>query len=205
MKKIITIQHTQSQHHINGMVGSQRDWPLTELGLKQAKTIAENIIKELEGMRIKLYASDQLRVSQGAKILADLLKIKVHYDQRLREQHLGEAVGKSIEWLKSNILNQKVTAHAQIVKGAESLYDVWQRVQAFYDEMLTQKEDVIIVYSHGALLSVFNLVHLKLSTESLNTSLIHGRSGSISILKILEDGRHSIERFNDMSYLKSSS
>lgn len=36
MKKIITIQHTQSVHHTNGMVGSWTDWDLSELGVKQA-------------------------------------------------------------------------------------------------------------------------------------------------------------------------
>ena len=32
MKHIITVQHTQSVHHTNGMVGSWTDWDLTELG-----------------------------------------------------------------------------------------------------------------------------------------------------------------------------
>ena len=32
MKQIITIQHTQSVHHTNGMVGSWTDWDLTGLG-----------------------------------------------------------------------------------------------------------------------------------------------------------------------------
>ena len=29
MKQIITIQHTQSFHHTNGMVGSWTDWDLS--------------------------------------------------------------------------------------------------------------------------------------------------------------------------------
>ena len=33
MKTIITIQHTQSVHHTNGMVGSWTDWELSELGV----------------------------------------------------------------------------------------------------------------------------------------------------------------------------
>ena len=32
MKNIITVQHTQSVHHTNGMVGSWTDWELTETG-----------------------------------------------------------------------------------------------------------------------------------------------------------------------------
>ncbi len=36
MKNIITIQHTKSIHHTNGMVGSWTDWELSALGVQQA-------------------------------------------------------------------------------------------------------------------------------------------------------------------------
>lgn len=49
MKTIITIQHTQSVHHTNGMVGSWTDWELSELGVKQAENIGEKLKAELEG------------------------------------------------------------------------------------------------------------------------------------------------------------
>ena len=39
MKQIITIQHTQSIHHTNGMVGSWTDWDLSELGIEQAEKV----------------------------------------------------------------------------------------------------------------------------------------------------------------------
>ncbi len=48
MKNIITIQHTQSIHHTNGMVGSWTDWDLSELGIKQANNIGRNLSRELE-------------------------------------------------------------------------------------------------------------------------------------------------------------
>ncbi|MBQ7983080.1 MAG: hypothetical protein IJ302_05905 [Clostridia bacterium] len=35
MKTIITIQHTESEQHRNGMIGSVSDWNLTEAGQKQ--------------------------------------------------------------------------------------------------------------------------------------------------------------------------
>lgn len=49
MKTIITIQHTQSIHHTNGMVGSWMDWALTESGVNQAKRIGERLKAELAG------------------------------------------------------------------------------------------------------------------------------------------------------------
>ena len=47
MKHIITIQHTQSVHHTNGMVGSWTDWDLTELGREQAESIGRKLKEEL--------------------------------------------------------------------------------------------------------------------------------------------------------------
>ena len=52
MKRIFTVQHTQSEHHTNGMVGSWTDWNLTDLGKQQADRIAEKLKQELEGIII---------------------------------------------------------------------------------------------------------------------------------------------------------
>lgn len=47
MKNIITIQHTQSIHHINGMIGSWTDWNLSTLGIEQANNIGKKLETEL--------------------------------------------------------------------------------------------------------------------------------------------------------------
>lgn len=57
MKTIITIQHTQSVHHTNGMVGSWTDWELTELGVRHAKSIGEKLKSELAGKEFVMYSS----------------------------------------------------------------------------------------------------------------------------------------------------
>ena len=43
MKHIITVQHTQSVHHTNEMVGSWTDWDLTDLGKVQADRIGKKL------------------------------------------------------------------------------------------------------------------------------------------------------------------
>ena len=40
MREIITIQHTQSEQHLNQMIGSWFDWELTPLGIDQANNMA---------------------------------------------------------------------------------------------------------------------------------------------------------------------
>lgn len=61
MKTIITVQHTQSVHHTNGMVGSWTDWELTELGLAQAEKIGRKLKSELDGESIALYSDAESR------------------------------------------------------------------------------------------------------------------------------------------------
>ena len=66
MKKIFTVQHTQSEHHTNGMVGSWTDWNLTELGKQQAEQIAAKLKQELAGKDAVLYTSDSRKYYRGA-------------------------------------------------------------------------------------------------------------------------------------------
>lgn len=75
MKIIITIQHTQSVHHTNGMVGSWTDWELTEKGIEQAKRIGAKQTTEQVGKALNL--TPKLRTE-------------------LRERNLGKGCGKSV-------------------------------------------------------------------------------------------------------------
>ena len=48
MKSIITIQHTQAEHHLTGMIGSWTDWDLTDTGICQAENIGKKIAEEMK-------------------------------------------------------------------------------------------------------------------------------------------------------------
>ena len=58
MKHIITVQHTQSVHHTNGMVGSWTDWDLTDLGREQADHIGRKLKDELSLVKEKIKTID---------------------------------------------------------------------------------------------------------------------------------------------------
>ena len=67
MKHIITIQHTQSVHHTNGMVGSWTDWDLSDLGRQQAENIGRNLADYVGDSKFVLYSSDLKRAKQTAE------------------------------------------------------------------------------------------------------------------------------------------
>lgn len=69
MKTIITIQHTQSIHHTNGMVGSWTDWDLSETGKSQAENIGRKLSNDLLEKSIVMYSSDLKRAVQTAEIV----------------------------------------------------------------------------------------------------------------------------------------
>ena len=120
MKHIITVQHTQSVHHTNGMVGSWTDWDLTELGKKQAERIGKKLQDELAGKKVTIYSSDLKRAKQTAEEIAKYLGVEPIFKQELRERNLGKCCGKCVQWLRENIECPEKTVDDRMFSDGES-------------------------------------------------------------------------------------
>ena len=202
MKTIITIQHTQSVHHTNGMVGSWTDWQLSQLGVEQANRIGEKLKAELSQKKFVMYSSDLLRAKQTADIVGRYLGLTPIFKTQLRERNLGKCCGKSVQWLRENLEMQEKTIDDRLFSDAESRRDEWNRLQPFFDEVMASDDENIIIVSHGDLLSVFNTMFLGLSVETLNTCEIFGLAGGVSFMFENNEGKRFIKRISDMSYVK---
>ena len=174
IKQIITIQHTQSIHHTNGMVGSWTDWDLSELGIEQAERIGQKLAKQLSGHKIVMYASDLLRAKHTAEIVAKHMGITPNIRTELRERNLGKCVGKSVQWLRENIE---------------------------VDEIMASNDECIIVVSHGDLLSVWNTMFLGMDVETLNQFELFGMAGGVSFMLQNDEGKRFIKKMSDLSYM----
>lgn len=201
MKTIITIQHTQSVHHTNGMVGSWTDWELTELGVNQAKRIGEKLKAELEGREFVMYSSDLLRAKQTAENVGKCLGLSPILRSELRERNLGKCCGKSVQWLRENIEQQEKNIDDRLFSDAESRRDEWNRLKPFFDEIMSNDEQNIIIVSHGDLLSVFNTMFLGLDVDTINTFEVFGLAGGVSYMFVNNEGKRFIKRISDMSYI----
>ena len=202
MKTIITIQHTQSVHHINGMVGSWTDWELSELGVKQANRIGETLKAELSEKRFVMYSSDLLRARQTAEIVGNDLGMTPVFRTELRERNLGRCCGKSVQWMRENMEMQEKTVDDRMFSDAESRRDEWNRLEPFFNEIMSSNDENIIIVSHGDLLSVFYTMFLGLSVETINTGEIFGLAGGVSHMFENEEGKRFVKRISDMSYIK---
>ena len=201
MKTIITIQHTQSIHHTNGMVGSWTDWELSELGVQQANRIGEKLQAELSGRKFVMYSSDLLRAKQTAENVGKYLGLTPIFRTELRERNLGKCCGKSVQWLRENLEMQEKTIDDRLFSDAESRRDEWNRLKPFFDEVMASNDENIIIVSHGDLLSVFNTMFLGLTVETLDTSEIFGLAGGVSYMFENDEGKRVIKRLSDMSYI----
>lgn len=202
MRTIITIQHTQSVHHTNGMVGSWTDWPLSGLGVAQADKIGEHLKEELAGKQFVLYSSDLLRAKQTAENVGRHLGLSPILRTELRERNLGKCCGKSVQWLRENMEQQEITIDDRMFSDAESRRDEWNRLKPFFDELMASEEENIILVSHGDLLSVFNAMFLGLDIDVINTCELWGLPGGVSYMFENNEGKRFIKRMSDMSYLK---
>ncbi|MDA3615922.1 histidine phosphatase family protein [Polluticaenibacter yanchengensis] len=203
-KNIITIQHPESVHHTNGMIGSWTDWPLTEKGRKQAANIAYHLKREIEEKSYSLYSSPLQRAKETANIVGAELLIAPRFSDALKERGLGKAIGKSVAWLKENIEQEEVTVFDKCFGDAESRSDVWHRLYPFYIDLLANDDQNIILVSHGDTLSVFNVMWLGLNLNSLDSIDLYGLSGGVSILLQNSIGKRIIRKLGDTSYMIKS-
>ena len=201
MKRIITVQHTQSVHHISGMVGSWTDWELTDLGKRQAEATGKALKAEIAGKDVILYSSDLKRAEETATIIGEQIGAKPILRRELRERNLGKCCGHSVKWLRENLECQEQTVDDRLFSDAESRRDEWNRLKPFFDELMADGHENVIVVSHGDLLSAFLAMFAGLPVEMLISGEFAGKAGGVSELVIDDMGNRSILRFCDMSYI----
>ncbi|NBG87839.1 histidine phosphatase family protein [Isachenkonia alkalipeptolytica] len=203
MKKIITIQHTQSIHHTNGMVGSWTDWDLSALGMEQAVRIGKRLKEEIKEDKYVMYASDLLRAKHTAEIIGKQINIQPIITEELRERNLGKAVGKSVAWLRENMECLEKTIEDKMFSDGESRKEVWERLLPFYRKIMESEDENLIIVSHGDTLSIFHAIWLGLNMDQLNFCNLHGAAGGVSKMHQDNQGRHVLSRLSDMSYIKT--
>jgi len=201
MKHIITVQHTQSVHHTNGMVGSWTDWDLTDFGKIQANNIGKKLNDELKNKEVIMYSSDLKRARQTADEIAKHLGVEPILRKELRERNLGKCCGKSVQWLRESVECPQKTVYDRPFSDAESRKDAWDRLYPFFEEVMSSDDENIIIVSHGDLLSIWNAMYLGLTVESYYQIDIHGPAGGVSHMIVTDDGKYLIRHISDMSYI----
>jgi len=167
--RLILIRHGETDWNVEKRYQGQEDPPLNRRGRDQAQWLAE----ALSGIPLDvLYSSPLARARETAQTLKERLGVPLHFEERLKEIHLGEWGGK----LSAEVAEQDPDRHLRwetdawsvTPPGGESLFQVRERVHAAADEIVRRHEGKTI----GLVAHRIPLGLLKIRYGNLDTSLL---------------------------------
>lgn len=196
MKDIILVQHTESEHHINGRIGAWQDWKLTEKGREEALRIGEWLRGAGCDDTWAMFVSPQIRARQTAEEINRTLGIVPEIREELREVNAGEGNGKTREWYRAHEAPRGpgFDPDYRPFPDAESDRELWERLLPFYREMISSPAERILVVSHGTTLSFLQSMLAGQSVGDRGRFRFSGSSGSVSRF-ILEDSGKVTARY----------
>lgn len=153
---LLFVRHGQSEANLKGIfAGRTSDFPLTELGRRQAEIMAEFVLDKYKIDAV--YASTLSRAIDTAKKVADKLKLETHQDFRLNEIDGGLWNGMnfsdiSVMYKDEFELWRTDLSKVQPPKG-ETVYDLQKRaLSAIADIAEKEKGKTVLIATHRVLL-----------------------------------------------------
>lgn len=190
-KTIIMVQHTEAQHHINGMIGAWGDWELTEFGKKQAYEIGKWLLYEDCDKCFNMYVSDLKRAVQTAEEINKTLQLTPIITDVIREVNAGLGNGKSRKWYNDN-KRKRGECYDPDYKpfdDAESDRELWNRLYPFYQEIISNDMDRILIISHGTALSFLQSMLMGYAFKDIAKIRFNGVGSSVSKIVIDSDSK----------------
>ena len=153
MLRIYLARHGQDEDNANGILNGQRDMPLTEKGITQAKEVAEKIHKT--GIKFdKIYSSPLQRAFKTATFIADAVGLQPERLPELIERDFGIMTGQPQNTIEAvcapQILKTDTITYFLDPKGAETFPQLLERAHRLL--ALVQKEHPngnILLVTHG--------------------------------------------------------
>ncbi|NPE08663.1 MAG: histidine phosphatase family protein [Asgard group archaeon] len=171
--KFYLVRHGQSEANLHRIIAGHGDYPLTDLGKEQAKSLGQEFLNK--GIKFDVvYASDIVRAAETVKIICSEIGFKnIVFDKRLREGDAGVFEGKYSDDLteeESEFLDSTIRDAKEVkVPDGESNIDMTKRMKEAFLEIIenNQENSIILIVGHGGtlyhiLIRVLNLLPEKL-------------------------------------------
>lgn len=160
------VRHGKTEWNELGRIQGQTDIPLNEMGLAQARALAQRLSDdEMEWDAI--LSSDLQRALETARVISDKLDIPLlEVDTRLRERFYGDIEGTT----EQERLERWGTEWRTVEAGQESDTDVRARGRSLLEECYRRNPSGrLLLVSHGSFLAqMFTELCSGLNTQYLN-------------------------------------
>ncbi|WP_040950508.1 histidine phosphatase family protein [Gorillibacterium massiliense] len=163
---LIIIRHGQSEADLLHVHEGRADFSLTELGNKQARSMADWLVSNYK--IAKIYSSTLKRARQTAQYLSNAGKIAIHHDDDLMEFQNGFIAGLSREEARLKYPMPAVKFPHTAVHGQESLIQFRMRAETALSKIIHENdpEDTVAIVSHGGMINMLFRSFLGLPTAS---------------------------------------
>jgi 2,3-bisphosphoglycerate-dependent phosphoglycerate mutase len=155
------IRHAESTGNRDGVLQGQEDLPLSPLGLRQARAVADRLGKSHRKTAfVALYTSDLERARETADSVGMACNLTPQLDKRLREIDTGQWSGLTTREIASRFPTEWAAWQSRDPHmrrgGGESYADVQQRIAPVLQELADRHPGGrVLVVSHGGVLRTY--------------------------------------------------
>jgi probable phosphoglycerate mutase len=201
--KLIIIRHGETLWNIEGKKQGQLDSPLTSLGIKQAKALAQRLTEE---SFTDLYTSDLGRAYKTAEYIAAQTNHKIFPEQRLRERNFGIFQGltdKQIENKYPAEYNSYLTNRVDyVIPDGESLRQFYARVTDFLESLITFHDgQIVTIVTHGGVIDGWFRYIFDLPLGTVRRAKLW--NASINCIVHEDKGGWTLHTWGDVNHVKS--
>lgn len=158
--KLLVARHGQTQWNAENKVCGRTDQPLTEVGIQQAKNLAESVRAESVDM---ILSSPLERAHHMSRIVSQACGAPVLVDQRLIEQNYG--IYEGVDRQNSGFLENK-RHFAWKYPGGESMMQLAHRVYGLLDEIRENYDGkTVLLVCHGGVCRVIHTYFEDMTNE----------------------------------------
>ncbi len=151
---IYLIRHGETLSNAEGRIQGQCDTQLSPLGIQQSEALAAPFRTVPVDA---IYASPLSRAMETARPLAELLKLKVHTDDRLKELNAGVFQGLMWAEVQAGYPQDAVRWRNQepdyVIPGGESRRMLMERGRAALEAIRATNLARVVVVAHGGVLT----------------------------------------------------
>ena len=200
--EVMLVRHSESVWNLEGRFQGHRDSPLTEVGIGQARAIAQRLSCLPFSL---LYTSDLGRAHTTAKIIGEVCSCRIVVDKRLRERNLGIFEGLRREEL-NNVHPEEYRAYKTSgpdyrIPNGESARQRFVRIVQCLEEIAERhRGETIVVVSHGGVLESLFRHALGIPLEAERRFKLLNCSMNIFFW---ESSRWSLRTWGDVAHLQS--
>lgn len=187
---LLIIRHGESEADILNVIEGRADFELTELGERQAKSMAE-WVKERYKID-KIVASPLKRAKKTADFLSEAMGIPVDYDDNLMEFQNGLIAGLSREEADRKYPKPDIRYPHTKVYEMESDLEFRFRAETILSKIIYEndKDSTIAIVAHGGIINMLYRSFLNLP----NNSNAYFSTGDTGIHRWYIDNSNSTER-----------